>query len=96
LLAKLGLRGAEVAGLQLGDIDWRAGEIAVTGKGSRTERLPLPAPAGETLVVWLTDGRPRRESRAVFVTVRRPYQQLTPEADRAVMGLRGPEFDTRR
>jgi integrase/recombinase XerD len=46
LLARLGLRGAEAAGLQLGDIDWRAGEVAVTGKGSRTERLPLPAPAG--------------------------------------------------
>ena len=43
-LARLGLRGAEAAGLRLDDIDWRAGEIAVTGKGSRTERLPLPAP----------------------------------------------------
>jgi integrase/recombinase XerD len=86
LLARLGLRGAEAAGLQLDDIDWRAGEIAVTGKGSRTERLPLPAPAGEALAAWLTDGRPRCESRAVFVTVRRPYRQLTPEAVRAVMG----------
>ncbi len=86
LLARLGLRGAEAAGLQLDDIDWRAGEIAVTGKGSRTERLPLPAAAGEALTAWLTDGRPRCESRAVFVTVRRPYRQLTPEAVRAVMG----------
>jgi integrase/recombinase XerD len=86
LLARLGLRGAEAAGLRLGDIDWRAGEIAVTGKGSRTERLPLPAPAGEALAAWLTDGRPRCGSRAVFVTVRRPYRQLTPEAVRAVMG----------
>jgi integrase len=86
LLARLGLRGAEAAGLQLGDIDWRAGEIAVTGKGSRIERLPLPAPAGEALAAWLTGGRPRCESRAVFVTVRRPYRQLTPEAVRAVMG----------
>jgi integrase/recombinase XerD len=86
LLARLGLRGAEAAGLQLDDIDWRAGEIAVTGKGSRTERLPLPAPAGEALAAWLTDGRPRCESRAVFVTVRRPHRQLTPEAVRAVMG----------
>jgi site-specific recombinase XerD len=86
LLARLGLRGAETAGLQLGDVDWRAGEIAVTGKGSRTERLPLPAPAGEALVAWLTGGRPACESRAVFVTVRRPYRQLTPEAVRAVMG----------
>ena len=86
LLARLGLRGAEAAGLRLGDIDWRAGEIAVTGKGSRTERLPLPAPAGEALAAWLTGGRPRCESRAVFVTVRRPYRPLTPEAVRAVMG----------
>jgi integrase/recombinase XerD len=86
LLARLGLRGAEAAGLQLDDIDWRAGEIAVTGKGSRTERLPLPAPAGEALAAWLTGGRPRCGSRAVFVTVRRPYRQLTPEAVRAVMG----------
>jgi hypothetical protein len=86
LLARLGLRGAEAAGLQLGDIDWRAGEIAVTGKGSRTERLPLPALAGEALAAWLTGGRPACESRAVFVTVRRPYRQLTPEAVRAVMG----------
>jgi integrase/recombinase XerD len=86
LLARLGLRGAEAAGLQLGDIDWRAGEVAVCGKGSRVERLPLPAPAGEALAVWLSDGRPCCESRAVFVTVRRPYRQLTPEAVRQVMG----------
>jgi site-specific recombinase XerD len=86
LLARLGLRGAEAAGLQLDDIGWRAGEIAVTGKGSRTERLPLPATAGEALAAWLTGGRPRCGSRAVFVTVRRPCRQLTPEAVRAVMG----------
>jgi integrase/recombinase XerD len=85
LLARLGLRGAEAAGLQLGDIDWRAGEVAVRGKGSRVERLPLPATAGQALAGWLTGGRPRCESRAVFVTVRRPYRQLTPDAIRQVM-----------
>jgi integrase/recombinase XerD len=86
LLARLGLRGAEAAGLRLDDIGWRAGEIAVTGKGSRTERLPLPAPAGEALAAWLTEGRPECGSRAVFVTMRQPYRPLTPEAVRAVMG----------
>lgn len=85
LLARLGLRGAEAAGLRLSDIDWRAGEVAVMGKGSRVERLPLPASAGEALARWLTDGRPGCESRAVFVTVRRPYRQLTPDAVRQVM-----------
>jgi site-specific recombinase XerD len=85
LLARLGLRGAEAAGLRLGDIDWRAGEIAVTGKGSRTERLPLPAPAGEAVAAWLKDGRPQCESRSVFVTVRRPYRPLTPDMVRVIM-----------
>lgn len=86
LLARLGLRGAEAAGLQLEDIEWRAGEITVTGKGSRTERLPLPAAAGEAVAGWLTQGRPQCGSRAVFVTVRRPYRQLTAAAIRQVMG----------
>ena len=85
LLARLGLRGAEAAGLQLGDIDWRAGEIAVTGKGSKTELLPLPAPAGEAVAAWLKDGRPSCEPRAVFVTVWRPYRPLTPHLVRVVM-----------
>ena len=78
--------GAEAAALQLGDIDWRAGEITVTGKGSRSERLPLPAPAGEAIAAWLERGRPECESRAVFVGMRRPYRQVTPSAVRAVMG----------
>ena len=85
LLARLGLRGAEAAGLQLDDIDWRAGEITVTGKGSRTERLPLPVAAGEALAAWLKDGRPQCESRAVFVAVRRPYRPLTPDLVRVIM-----------
>jgi site-specific recombinase XerD len=85
LLARLGLRGAEAAGLQLGDVDWRAGEVTVTGKGSRTERLPLPAPAGEALAAWLAGGRPKCESRSVFVTIRRPHRPLTPELVRVIM-----------
>ena len=85
LLARLGLRGAEAAGLQLDDIDWRAGEITVRGKGERVERLPLPASAGEALAIWASEGRPRCDSRAVFVTMRQPIRQLTPEALRQIM-----------
>ena len=32
------------------------------------------------MAAWLADGRPACESRAVFVTVRRPYRPLTPAA----------------
>ena len=43
LLARLGLRAHEAAGLELGDIRWRAGTIVVRRKGGRSEELPLPA-----------------------------------------------------
>jgi integrase/recombinase XerD len=46
LLARMGLRAGEVAGLRLDDIDWRLGEITVRGKGNnRRDRLPPPAAA---------------------------------------------------
>jgi integrase/recombinase XerD len=53
LLSRLGLRACEVAVLRLDDIDWRAGELNVRGKGVRTERLPLPHDVGEALVAYL-------------------------------------------
>ena len=73
LLSRLGLRAGEVAALRLSDVDWRAGELLVRGKGSRQERLPLPVDVGETLAGWLARGRPRRESVFVFTRVRAPY-----------------------
>jgi integrase/recombinase XerD len=80
LLARLGLRAGEVAGLMLDDIDWRAGEITVTGKGRRSERLPLPADAGEAVAVYLSNGRlePFEGARNVFLRVRAPRRGLTP------------------
>ena len=86
VLARLGLRGAEVAGLELADVDWRAGEIVVRGKGSRVERLPLPAEVGEALAGYLTGARPPCPATALFVTARAPYQPLTPTCIRAIMG----------
>ena len=58
MLVRLGMRRGEVAGLRLDDIDWRAGEIVVRGKGIAIERLPLPAEVGEAIAVYLRDGRP--------------------------------------
>ncbi|MFF4259894.1 site-specific integrase [Streptomyces sp. NPDC001663] len=86
VLARLGLRGAEVAALQMADIDWHAGEVAVRGKGSRVERLPLTAEAGEVLADYITGARPRCSATAVFVTSRAPYQALDASCIRAIMG----------
>lgn len=86
VLARLGLRGAEVTGLQLDDFDWRSGEIVVHGKGNRLDRLPLPVDVGDAIVAYLTGGRPARAGRAVFCTVRAPFRPLTAAALRQVMG----------
>jgi len=85
LLAQLGLRGAEVAALDLGDIDWHAGEIVVHGKAARLDRLPLPVAAGEALAGYLTEGRPRCEDGAVFITARAPHRPITGGCVRAIM-----------
>lgn len=78
-LTRLGLRAGEVAALRLDDIDWRAGEIVVQGKGNRTERLPLPADVGEAMAAYLRHGRPANaQERTVFVRVRAPLRPLTP------------------
>jgi integrase/recombinase XerD len=81
VLARLGLRAAEVAGLSLEDIAWRAGELVVRGKGRRSEQLPLPVDVGEAIVGYLRDGRPSSaQDRAVFVRVRAPHHRLSPGA----------------
>lgn len=79
VLVRLGLRRGEVAGLVLENVDWRLGEIEICGKGSRRERLPLPADVGDAIVDYLQDGRPHdAEGRAVFIRVKAPHRALTP------------------
>jgi integrase/recombinase XerD len=78
LLARLGLRAAEVAGLELGSVDWRAGEIVIRGKGHRVDRLPLPIDVGEALAAYLAEGRPRVGPRALFLTTHPPARAMHP------------------
>ena len=78
LLARLGLRSCEVVGLELDDIDWRAGELRVRGKGRSDHRLPLLTDVGEALAAYLRDGRPRAESRTLFLTCLAPLRGLCP------------------
>jgi len=77
LLSRLGLRRGEVAAIQLEDVDWRAGELLIHGKGSRHDVLPLPADVGEAIVAYLRR-RPRCETRALFVRVTAPLRGLSP------------------
>jgi integrase len=73
LLARLALRGGEVVAMELGDIHWRAGELTVRGKGRRSDRLPLTVDVGEALAAYLGRGRPRSDSRRVFLRAIAPF-----------------------
>jgi site-specific recombinase XerD len=78
LMARMGLRAGEVAGLRLDDIDWRRGQITIRGKGNRRDLLPLPADVGEAVAAYLRDGRPLATlDRSVFIRIKAPRRGLT-------------------
>jgi len=76
LLVRLGLRAAEVASLQLGDIDWRSGELLVRGKGGSLSRMPLPLDVGHALATYLHRDRPASRGRHAFLGFRAPFRPL--------------------
>jgi integrase len=59
LLARLGLRAGEIVRVELGDLDWRRGELTVRGKGSVHDRLPLPREVGEAVAAICAPTVPR-------------------------------------
>ena len=74
LLARLGLRAGEVTQLTLDDINWRAGELLVRGKGARVDRLPLLQDVGKALAEYLQKARPACSSRRVFIQCKAPFE----------------------
>lgn len=81
LLARLGLRAGEIIALRLEDIDWYEGRLFIRpGKTHQERCLPLPQDVGHALAVYLKDGRPRSDSRQVFLQGRAPFAPLTTNA----------------
>jgi site-specific recombinase XerD len=78
VLTRLGLRRGEVASLTVDDVDWRCGELTVTGKGSRIEVLPLPVDVGEAIAGYCRHGRRNGGARALFVSSMAPWGGLSP------------------
>ncbi|MXX87765.1 MAG: tyrosine-type recombinase/integrase [Boseongicola sp. SB0677_bin_26] len=77
LLARLGLRAGDVHFLKLRDIDWDNAEIHVCGKSRRSVRLPLPQDAGDALLAYIEQARPRGSEQAVFLRSRAPFRPFS-------------------
>ncbi|WP_239342459.1 tyrosine-type recombinase/integrase [Frankia sp. CiP3] len=77
MLARLAVRGGEIARLRLEDIGWRSGEVTIRGKGGRVDTLPLPADAGEAMADYLLHARPASSAATLFLTLYAPFRPLT-------------------
>jgi integrase/recombinase XerD len=73
-LARLGLRASDVSNMHLNDVSWEEGTLRVCGKGRRTVRLPLPQVAGDALLEYLQQGRPRVDDERIVLRSLAPYR----------------------
>lgn len=76
LALDLGLRGGEIAQLQLADIDWRQGTLTLKHtKSGHQDVMPLPSMTGRALETYLRKERPKTSNHALFVRHLAPYDQ---------------------
>jgi len=73
LLARLGLRASDVAGLKFSDVNWEQGTITLLGKNRREARLPLPSDVGNALLRYITRWRPKINDEMIFLTTVAPF-----------------------
>jgi integrase/recombinase XerD len=81
LIVTYGLRGCDIAGLKLSDVDWRAGKIQVNqSKTKHPICLPLTDQVAEALLVYLRRGRQRSRCREIFLTLQAPVLPMRRQA----------------
>jgi integrase len=81
LIATYGLRGCDIAGLRLSDVDWQAGKLSIRQrKTGQPLHLPLTDAVATALLAYLRKGRPRCAYREVFLTVVAPILPLKRQA----------------
>jgi site-specific recombinase XerD len=79
LLVTYGLRGFEVAGLKLDDIDWSRERLLVSErKAGHHTAYPLSSVVGEAIVEYLKFARPHTSARHLFFNIMAPRAPMTP------------------
>jgi integrase len=72
-----GLRGEDIFGLQLTDIDWRKYEISIVQSKTGTQiSLPLLPDVGNAVADYILNARPKADSTYVFLRHRKPHTWL--------------------
>ena len=81
LLATYGFRSGEISGLRLEDVNWEKEMVSIVRpKPRRTQPYPLVREAGEAILRYLQQVRPRCARREIFLTLQAPFRRLSPGA----------------
>lgn len=94
LLSVYGLRRGEGAALRLDDLDWTSERILVTRPKQRCKQsYPLLAEAGDAILRYLREARPRCPHRALFLTIAAPVRPLSAASITAIAHARLTALD---
>ena len=75
LLSSYGLRAGEITSLRLEDVDWRGEVLRIRhSKTGAHSELPLLPTVGNAILKYLQKGRPKTETRAIFIVDHAPYR----------------------
>jgi integrase len=86
LAARYGMRPSDIRRLQLDNVQWRAGVIAIRqAKTGGPLVLPLLTDVRAALIAYLRDGRPSTQAREVFVRHRAPFEPFVANNLSAIM-----------
>ena len=76
VLIAYGLRSGEVAGLRSDDLDWEEEMLRVRcPKPGRTHHYPLSRGVGQAILRYISDVRPPRPDRVLFLSVKAPIRR---------------------
>lgn len=78
LATRLGLRSSDIRFLKFSDLDWDNNLIYLEQfKTKRKIELPLLTDVGEAIIDYIQHGRPKSESKFIFLRASSPYEPLT-------------------
>jgi len=78
LATRLGLRSSDIRLLQFSDLDWDNNLIYLEQfKTKKTIELPLLTDVGEAIIDYIQHGRPKSNSKYIFLSAGSPYEPLT-------------------
>lgn len=78
LASRLGLRASDICLLQFRNLDWDRNVINLVQRKTKKEiELPLLAVIGEAIIDYIQNGRPKSDSKTLFLTANAPYTPIS-------------------